>query len=155
LRQEGCASDQESLLSPNLLPRFFGPGSQEVSPLAINTTFPRGHLGMNEGVGFEVMPPTPPPESEPCERAFLTRCAVAEQSDNLDVEADPATLLDLTGQIRREGRCALIPVRALQVLIPCFSYPQAHGGFADVWKGVWDRQPDRWVCRVPTLVNPN
>ncbi|KAJ7819194.1 TKL/TKL-ccin protein kinase [Mycena olivaceomarginata] len=111
LRQEGCASDQESLLSPNLLPRFFGPGSQEVSPLAINTTFPRGHLGMNEGVGFEVMPPTPPPESEPY------------------VEADPATLLDLTGQIRREG-----------------SYPQAHGGFADVWKGVWDRQPDRWVA---------
>jgi hypothetical protein len=33
------------------------------------------------------------------------------------------------------------------------SYPQAHGGFADVWKGVWDRQRDRWVCSVPNLVN--
>jgi hypothetical protein len=114
LLQEQYASDQESLLSPNLLPRFFGPGSQDVSPLAINTTFPRGHLGTNEavgaGLGFEI-PPTPPPESEPY------------------VEADPTMLLDLTGQIRREG-----------------SYPQAHGGFADVWKGVWDRQPDRWVA---------
>ncbi|KAK6977031.1 putative TKL/TKL-ccin protein kinase [Favolaschia claudopus] len=106
-------SDQESLLSPNLLPRFFGPGSQEVSPLAINTTFPRGHLGVNEavnGLGF-LVPPTPPPDSEPY------------------VEADPTTLLDLTGHIRKEG-----------------SYPQAHGGFADVWKGVWDRQPDSWVA---------
>ncbi|KAJ6476375.1 TKL/TKL-ccin protein kinase [Mycena sanguinolenta] len=113
LLQEGVASDQESLLSPNLLPRFFGPGSQEVSPLAIDTSFPRGHLGTNEAVGglsFDI-PPTPPPESEPY------------------VEADPTTLLDLTGQIRREG-----------------SYPQAHGGFADVWKGVWDRQPDRWLA---------
>ncbi|KAF7345015.1 putative TKL/TKL-ccin protein kinase [Mycena venus] len=114
LLQEQYASDQESLLSPNLLPHFFGPGSQDVSPLAINTTFPRGHLGTSEavgaGLGFEI-PPTPPPESEPY------------------VEADPTMLLDLTGQIRREG-----------------SYPQAHGGFADVWKGVWDRQPDRWVA---------
>ncbi|KAJ7255043.1 TKL/TKL-ccin protein kinase [Mycena haematopus] len=113
LLQDGCASDQDSLLSPNLLPRFFGPGSQEVSPLAINTSFPRGHLGTNEvagGLTFEI-PPTPPPESEPY------------------VEVDPLTLLDLSGQIRREG-----------------SYPQAHGGFADVWKGVWDRQPDRWVA---------
>ncbi|KAJ6542835.1 TKL/TKL-ccin protein kinase [Mycena capillaripes] len=110
LLQDGWNSDQESLLSPNLLPRFFG-GSQDVSPLAINTTFPRHpHLGTNEAVGFDV-PPTPPPESE----AYL--------------EADPAMLLDLTGHIRREG-----------------SYPQAHGGFADVWKGVWDRQPDRWVA---------
>ncbi|KAJ7030108.1 TKL/TKL-ccin protein kinase [Mycena alexandri] len=113
LRQEGgWASDQESLLSPNLLPRFFG-GSQDVSPLAINTTFPRPHLGtaVNEALGGFEVPPTPPPDSEPY------------------VEADPATLLDLTGQVRREG-----------------SYPQAHGGFADVWKGVWDRQPDRWVA---------
>ncbi|KAJ7145696.1 TKL/TKL-ccin protein kinase [Mycena epipterygia] len=108
LLQDGCNSDQESLLSPNLLPRLFG-GSQDVSPLAINTTFPR-HLGTNEAVGFEV-PPTPPPDSEPY------------------VEADPSVLLDLTGQVRREG-----------------SYPQAHGGFADVWKCVWDRQPDRWVA---------
>ncbi|KAJ7166663.1 TKL/TKL-ccin protein kinase [Mycena filopes] len=115
LRQEGgWASDQESLLSPNLLPRFFGGGSQDVSPLAINTTFPRpSHLGtaVNEALGGFEVPPTPPPDSEPY------------------VEADPATLLDLTGQVRREG-----------------SYPQAHGGFADVWKGVWDRQPDRWVA---------
>ncbi|KAJ7500959.1 TKL/TKL-ccin protein kinase [Mycena galericulata] len=121
LYQEGCIRDQEteSLLSPNLLPRLFGAGSQDVSPLAINTTFPR-HLGVGVpaavsealglGVGFDV-PPTPPPDSEPY------------------VEADPSTLLDLTGQVRREG-----------------SYPQAHGGFADVWKGVWDRQPDRWVA---------
>ncbi|KAJ7157940.1 TKL/TKL-ccin protein kinase [Mycena crocata] len=108
LRQEGCISDQESLLSPNLLPRLFG-GSQDVSPLAITTTFPR-HLGTNEALGFDV-PPTPPPESEPY------------------VETDPAMLLDLTGQVRREG-----------------SYPQAHGGFADVWKGVWDRQPNQWVA---------
>ncbi|KAJ7619635.1 TKL/TKL-ccin protein kinase [Roridomyces roridus] len=112
--QEGCLSDQESLLSPNLLPRFFGPGSQEVSPLAINTTFPRGHLGTGDvsglGLGFDV-PPTPPPESEPF------------------VEDDPTALLDLTGQIKREG-----------------SYAQAHGGFADVWKGVWNKQPDRWVA---------
>jgi hypothetical protein len=79
-------------------------------------------------------------------------CTLAERCHDLDVEA---VLLDLTEQIRREGRCALIPVpvRVPQVLIPCFSYPQAHGGFADVWKGVWDRQPDRWVCRVPTFVN--
>ncbi|KAJ7731934.1 TKL/TKL-ccin protein kinase [Mycena maculata] len=108
LCQEGCISDQESLLSPNLLPRFFG-GSQDVSPLAINTMFPR-HLGTNEVVGFDV-PPTPPPESEPY------------------VEADSTALLDLTGHVRRDG-----------------SYPQAHGGFADVWRGVWDRQPDRWVA---------
>ncbi|KAJ7278948.1 TKL/TKL-ccin protein kinase [Mycena rebaudengoi] len=106
--QEGCNSDHESFMSPNLLPRLFG-GSQDVSPLAINTTFPR-HLGTNEAVGSDV-PPTPPPESE------------------LYVEADPAVLLDLTGQVRREG-----------------SYAQAHGGFADVWKGVWNRQPDRWVA---------
>lgn len=33
---------------------------------------------------------------------------------------DPSALLDLTGQITREGR-----------------YPSAHGGFSDVWKGVW------------------
>ncbi|KAJ7657789.1 TKL/TKL-ccin protein kinase [Mycena polygramma] len=113
LLQDGCNSDQESLLSPNLLPRFFGgTGSQDVSPLAINTTFPHrtAHLGTSDAVGFEV-PPTPPPESEPY------------------VEADPTMLLNLTGQVRREG-----------------SYPQAHGGFADVWKGVWDRQPDRWVA---------
>ncbi|KAJ7715264.1 TKL/TKL-ccin protein kinase [Mycena metata] len=111
--QGGWASDQESLLSPNLLPRFFG-GSQDVSPLAINTTFPRvAHLGtaVNEALGGFEVPPTPPPDSEPY------------------VEADPATLLDLTGQVRREG-----------------GYAQAHGGFADVWKGVWDRQPDRWVA---------
>ncbi|KAF8169113.1 hypothetical protein K438DRAFT_2024728 [Mycena galopus ATCC 62051] len=119
LQDRDCASDQDSLLSPNLLPRFFGgSGSQDVSPLSINTTFPRGHLGTGAteavamgGLGFVEIPPTPPPESEPY------------------VEADPATLLDLTGQIRREG-----------------SYPQAHGGFADVWKGVWDRQTDRWVA---------
>ncbi|KAJ7688636.1 hypothetical protein B0H17DRAFT_652757 [Mycena rosella] len=40
LLQEGVcyASDQESPLSPNLLPRFFSGDSQDVSPLAINTT---------------------------------------------------------------------------------------------------------------------
>ncbi|KAJ6620438.1 hypothetical protein B0H10DRAFT_2215964 [Mycena sp. CBHHK59/15] len=132
LRQDGCNSDQESLLSPNLLPRLFG-GSQDVSPLAINTTFPRIHIGTNEAAGFDV-PPTPPPDSEPCESRF---CSAAVgwllTPDDLvldeDVEVDPAELLDLTGQIRREG-----------------SYPQAHGGFADVWKGVWDRQPDRWIA---------
>ncbi|KAJ6501810.1 TKL/TKL-ccin protein kinase [Mycena vulgaris] len=110
LRQEGISSDQEFLFSPNLLPRFFGAGSQDVSPLAINTTFPRSNLATGEALGFEG-PPTPPPDSEPY------------------VEADPAMLLDLTGQVQREG-----------------NYPQAHGGFADVWKGVWDRQPDRWVA---------
>ncbi|KAJ7500960.1 hypothetical protein B0H11DRAFT_2189299 [Mycena galericulata] len=41
---------------------------------------------------------------------------------------DPSTLLDLTGQVRREAN----------------SYPRALGGFADVWKGVWDCPPDRW-----------
>ncbi|CAK5271870.1 unnamed protein product [Mycena citricolor] len=110
LQQEGCLSDQESLLSPQLLPRFFGGGSQEVSPLAINTTFPRIHLGTNELVGFDV-PPTPPPESEPF------------------AEEDPSVLLDLTGEVCREG-----------------NYPQAHGGFADVWKGTWGKQPGNWVA---------
>ncbi|KAJ7085379.1 TKL/TKL-ccin protein kinase [Mycena belliarum] len=112
LRQDACyTSDQESLLSPNLLPRFFGGGSQDVSPLAINTTFPRNHLGLPDALAGFSGPPTPPPEIEPY------------------VDANPTLLLDLTGQIRREG-----------------SYPQAHGGFADVWKGVWDCQPDRWVA---------
>ncbi|KAJ7468748.1 TKL/TKL-ccin protein kinase [Mycena latifolia] len=108
LRQDGAMSEQESesLLSPNLLPRLFAAGVQDVSPLAINTTFPHSQLGP----GFDG-PPTPPPEVEPY------------------VEADPTMLLNLTGHIRREG-----------------SYPQAHGGFADVWKGVWDRQPDQWVA---------
>ncbi|KAJ7055648.1 TKL/TKL-ccin protein kinase [Mycena amicta] len=122
LHQDGCISDQESLLSPQLLPRFFGPGSQpgsqEVSPLAINTTFPRHTLdALGEGGsysgevdGFEA-PLTPPPDLTP------------------HVEADQSVLLNLTGQIRKEGH-----------------YPQAHGGFADVWKGVWNQQPDRWVA---------
>ncbi|KAJ7715268.1 kinase-like domain-containing protein [Mycena metata] len=112
LRQEdGWASDQESPLLPNLPPRFFG-GSPNVSPLAINTTFPRaGHLrtAVNEALGAFELPPTP-------------------NSVGAD-PGDPTTPLDLTGQVRREGR-----------------YPQAHGGFADVWKGVWDRQPDRLVA---------
>lgn len=35
-------------------------------------------------------------------------------------ERDPTILLDLTGKVTREGR-----------------FPEAHGGFADVWKGIW------------------
>ncbi|KAJ6582873.1 hypothetical protein DFH09DRAFT_1076051 [Mycena vulgaris] len=49
---------------PNLLPRFFGAGSQDVSPFTINTTFPCNNLGTREALGFEG-PPTPPPDSEP------------------------------------------------------------------------------------------
>lgn len=38
--------------------------------------------------------------------------------------------LDLTGKIVKEGR-----------------FPEAHGGFADVWKGVWHDGPhERTVC---------
>ncbi|KAJ7202466.1 hypothetical protein B0H12DRAFT_1162680 [Mycena haematopus] len=109
LLRDGCASAQDSLLGPNLLPRFFG---LEVSPLAINNSFPRGHSRTNEVVGglsSEILPT--PPESEPY------------------VEVNQMKLLDLTGQIRKQG-----------------SYPQVHGGFADVWKGIWDRQPDRRVA---------
>ncbi|KAJ7191639.1 TKL/TKL-ccin protein kinase [Mycena pura] len=124
--------EQELLFSPNLLPRLFGGGggggggSHDVSPLSINTTFPRGlpeSAGGFEG-GFEA-PLTPPVEVAPCESPPLRACVRA----CLDVEADPNVLLDLTGEVRKEG-----------------SYPQAHGGFADVWKGVWDQQADRWVA---------
>lgn len=39
-------------------------------------------------------------------------------------------LIDLTGQINREG-----------------NYPAAHGGFADVWKGAWATQEHTYkVC---------
>jgi hypothetical protein len=37
-----------------------------------------------------------------------------------DSGSDPDHLLDLTGKITREGK-----------------HPCAHGGFADVWKGIW------------------
>ncbi|KAG7442683.1 uncharacterized protein BT62DRAFT_935709 [Guyanagaster necrorhizus] len=39
--------------------------------------------------------------------------------DTLD-EHDPTILLDLTGKVTRKGR-----------------FPEAHGGFSDVWKGLW------------------
>ncbi|KAK0471351.1 TKL/TKL-ccin protein kinase [Armillaria novae-zelandiae] len=45
-------------------------------------------------------------------------------------ERDPTILLDLTGKVTREGR-----------------FPEAHGGFADVWKGIWmDGQHERRVA---------
>ncbi|KAJ6569801.1 hypothetical protein DFH09DRAFT_1080526 [Mycena vulgaris] len=61
---------------------------KNVSLLAINTTFPRSNLGTGEALGFEG-PPTPPPDSEPY------------------VEADPAMLLDLMGQVRRDREMRL------------------------------------------------
>ncbi|KAK0213720.1 TKL/TKL-ccin protein kinase [Armillaria fumosa] len=45
-------------------------------------------------------------------------------------ERDPTILLDLTGKVTREGR-----------------FPEAHGGFADVWKGIWmDGQHERRIA---------
>ncbi|KAF5382664.1 hypothetical protein D9615_002721 [Tricholomella constricta] len=40
--------------------------------------------------------------------------------DDFGLPSNTSSLLDLTGKITREGR-----------------YPSAHGGFSDVWKGVW------------------
>jgi hypothetical protein len=56
---------------------------------------------------------------------------------------DPG-LLDLTGSITREGR-----------------YPSAHGGFSDVWKGIWHDGPEEHTVGLemyPNLylgLNPN
>ncbi|RDB14785.1 Serine/threonine-protein kinase STY46 [Hypsizygus marmoreus] len=91
------AEDEDQyLFSPGLLPTLFN-STHDV----LRSPSP---LSLTNAVISEDRPPTPPVD------------------DGFGSPDDPGALLDLTGQIVREGR-----------------YPSAHGGFSDVWKGVWRR----------------
>ncbi|KAJ7688619.1 kinase-like domain-containing protein [Mycena rosella] len=111
LRQEGVcyASDQESLLSPNLLPRFFG-GARKTSARSRSTRRSRAAISARA--------------TRQASRARRRRRRIRSLCGD-----GPGDAAEFDGASTARGKLPTGPRRLRRV-----------------WKGVWDRQPDRWVA---------